>query len=1023
MALILLDRVQETTVTTGTGTITLAGAVSGYQSFAGVGNGNTCYYTIVNNAAWEVGVGTYSTTGPTLARTTIISNSNGNTSPITLAGSSTVFLTYPAEKAVALDASGNVTALGTVASGTWQATTIGTAYGGTGVTTSSGASSNVLRDANSNVTANNFLAGYNVITAAAGTTVLTAASAYYQRISGSTTQTIQLPIATTMVNGQGFTFDNDSSGVVTVVDSASATIDTIPSGGYGYFFVEDNTTSAGSWGKYALLPANYDFNTTAANFGGAVLSNGTWNGSTITPAYGGTGLTSFTSGGAIYASSTSTLTSGTLPISGGGTGFSGAATAGGVAYGSGTALAFTSVGTSGQVLTSNATSAPTFSSNIDGVTIGGTTPAAGSFTTLVGGGGSANYGQLTGGATTKAVVFQTLGTDTNISQVFQTKGTGAIDLAAGSSGVNISNGGTVTAVTRTATGSSYTGFPSIAISAPTTAGGVQATATPQLVASNATVVSGGTGYTVADVLTVTTAGGSSAINLTVTTVSSGVITAVTVNSSALTTIPSGTVSVSGGTGSGATFNLSYVVAATFTITNAGSGYVEQPTVTFSGGGGSGAAAYATVGATATIKGLYGGGAQIPLQFSGPSGALLQIMESGNTSTPTALIVKGGASSTQQYPSVSNASIQFSSNGTGILQFYTNTLTVEQLRVVHTASAVNYVQVTGAATGNQPQITAQGSDATSIIFNANGAEQFRTGSNAPTANSLQLNGAATGSSPSLQARGTDTDINLTLTPKGAGNIVAGAGSFSGTHIGTWNGNTIAVANGGTGLTTAPTNGQIDIGSTGVGFVRTTLTAGTGISVTNSAGGITIANTSPSSGGTVTSVTGTSPVSVATGTTTPVISLAAAYGDTLNPYASKTANFFLAAPNGSAGAPAFRAIVAADIPTLNQNTTGTAAGLSATLAVASGGTANTTAQGAMNTFAGAVTSGQYLRGNGTNVVMSAIQAADVPTLNQNTTGNAATATTASSLTNFTAAISTNPSSVDSPTTLDVVGYCLC
>jgi hypothetical protein len=94
----------------------------------------------------------------------------------------------------------------------------------------------------------------------------------------------------------------------------------------------------------------------------------------------------------------------------------------------------------------------------------------------------------------------------------------------------------------------------------------------------------------------------------------------------------------------------------------------------------------------------------------------------------------------------------------------------------------------------------------------------------------------------------------------------------------------------------------------------------------------------------------------------------------------------------------AIQAGDVPTLNQNTTGTAAGLSTTLAIGSGGTGTTTAQGAMNTFAGAVTSGQYLRGNGTNVVMSAIQAADVPTLNQNTTGNAATATKLST-TNFT------------------------
>lgn len=76
--------------------------------------------------------------------------------------------------------------------------------------------------------------------------------------------------------------------------------------------------------------------------------------------------------------------------------------------------------------------------------------------------------------------------------------------------------------------------------------------------------------------------------------------------------------------------------------------------------------------------------------------------------------------------------------------------------------------------------------------------------------------------------------------------------------------------------------------------------------------------------------------------------------------------------------------------NQNTSGTASNVTGVVAILNGGSGQTTAQAAMNAFAGAVTSGQYLRGNGTNVVMSAIQAADVPTLNQNTTGNAATAT---------------------------------
>jgi hypothetical protein len=169
---------------------------------------------------------------------------------------------------------------------------------------------------------------------------------------------------------------------------------------------------------------------------------------------------------------------------------------------------------------------------------------------------------------------------------------------------------------------------------------------------------------------------------------------------------------------------------------------------------------------------------------------------------------------------------------------------------------------------------------------------------------------------------------------------------------------------------------------------TVAAGTGISITTDATSDTLTITATNNG-TVTSVTGTSPV-VSSGGATPAISLASGYGDTQNPYASKTANNFLAAPNGTAGAPTFRAIVAADIPTLNQNTTGTASNVTGTVAIANGGTGETTRQAAMDTLAGAVTSGQYLRGNGTDVVMSTIQAADVPTLNQNTTGTASNVT---------------------------------
>jgi len=131
MALVLADRVQETSTTSGTGTLTLNGAVNGYQSFAnGVGNGNTCYYTIYDTVAytWEVGIGTYTSGSPnTLTRTTVLSNSSQTTSLINFAGNlMNVWVDYPAEKAIYQDASGNtyVPSLGGTTPSTGTFTTI-----------------------------------------------------------------------------------------------------------------------------------------------------------------------------------------------------------------------------------------------------------------------------------------------------------------------------------------------------------------------------------------------------------------------------------------------------------------------------------------------------------------------------------------------------------------------------------------------------------------------------------------------------------------------------------------------------------------------------------------------------------------------------------------------------------------------------------------------------------------------------------------------------------------------------------
>jgi len=118
MALVTADRVKETTTVT-TGTATLLGAATGFQSFAVIGNSNTTYYCIAGQTTseWEVGIGTYTLSGTTLARTTVLANSSG-TQPTALtfsAGTKDVFVTYPSSKGVYLDASGNAIGLGTPA--------------------------------------------------------------------------------------------------------------------------------------------------------------------------------------------------------------------------------------------------------------------------------------------------------------------------------------------------------------------------------------------------------------------------------------------------------------------------------------------------------------------------------------------------------------------------------------------------------------------------------------------------------------------------------------------------------------------------------------------------------------------------------------------------------------------------------------------------------------------------------------------------------------------------------------------
>jgi hypothetical protein len=138
MALVLADRVRDTTTTTGTGTVTLSGtAPTGYQNFSVVGNGNTTYYTINAGSQWEVGIGTYSSTGPTLSRDTVLSSSSSGSLVDFSAGTKDVFVTYPSGESVYQD--GTAIKAGTAI--------LGVTNGGTGTNTTFTAGSIVFAGA------------------------------------------------------------------------------------------------------------------------------------------------------------------------------------------------------------------------------------------------------------------------------------------------------------------------------------------------------------------------------------------------------------------------------------------------------------------------------------------------------------------------------------------------------------------------------------------------------------------------------------------------------------------------------------------------------------------------------------------------------------------------------------------------------------------------------------------------------------------------------------------------------------
>lgn len=243
MALVVKDRVKETTSTTGTGTLTLGGAVTGFQTFTSVlSNSDTTYYAIFESSTgqFEVGLGTFTSSGTTLARTTILESSNSGNAINLTAGSADVFITQPAEKAVYLDSSGHIAAadgrnVTNVAAST--AATLATARDIGGVSFNGSASINLP---GVNTSGNQDTSG-NAATATTAGTVTTAAQTNITSLGTLTTLTVDDITINGSTISDGGDLDIDVGGQISLDSSNNGYVRLKDDGTqYGLFYKSGN---------------------------------------------------------------------------------------------------------------------------------------------------------------------------------------------------------------------------------------------------------------------------------------------------------------------------------------------------------------------------------------------------------------------------------------------------------------------------------------------------------------------------------------------------------------------------------------------------------------------------------------------------------------------------------------------------------------------------------------------------------------------------------------------------------------